>query len=189
MAEECGEADGLGWKKFLKNHWGMAVAWGAAAALLMTGAVLVYLWFAGEAQSSGLVPGALGLWSMGNVVTFCLHLVFWELVLIGIPAIAGAAAGWLWWKRLPEEERKGYSFSEKRKKRSRSGNWISPLFFIAFCVKVYLDGNWNAPIGSMSLDYVASSVVTILAWGLVIFGIPAAIGGIWWLRREVSRTP
>jgi|GEM_PF-6413656 len=33
MAEECVEAEGSGWKRFLKNHWGMAVAWGAAARL------------------------------------------------------------------------------------------------------------------------------------------------------------
>jgi hypothetical protein len=189
MTGEDGEEKGSGWKKFFKNHGSMVALFGAAAVLLFFGAIYVYLWFVGEAQSSGLVPGTLGLWTMGHLVTFIFHLIFWELLFIGIPASIGAAAGWLWWKRLPEEERKGYSFSEKRKKRSRSGNWISPLFFIAFCVKVYLDGNWNAPIGSMSLDYVASSVVTILAWGLVIFGIPAAIGGIWWLRREISRTP
>ena len=173
----------------MKNHWGMAVAWGAAAALLMTGAVLVYLWFAGEAQSSGLVPGSLGLWSMGNVVTFILHLIFWELLIIGIPAMIGAAAGWLWWKKLPEEERKEYDFSRKRSRSSRGSSGLSALFFIAFCIKVYIDGNWNVAIGTWSLDYVVASCVTILAWGLVIFGIPAAIGGIWWLRREVSRTP
>jgi hypothetical protein len=189
MTDECVEAEGSGWKKFLKNHWGMAVAAGAACALLMAGAVLVYLWFAKEAQLSGLVPASLGMWSMGNVVMFCLHLVFWELVLIGIPAAAGAVVAWLWWKRLPEEERKAYRFSDKSSKASRTGSGCSTLLFIAFCIKVYIDGNWNAPIGSYSLDYVVSSVVTILAWGLVIIGIPAAIGGIWYLRREISRTP
>jgi hypothetical protein len=189
MADECVEGDGSGWKRFLKNHWGMAVAWGAAAALLMAGAVLVYLWFSGEAQASGLVPASLGLWSMGNVVMFILHLIFWELLLIGIPAVIGAVAGWLWWKRLPEPERKQYNFSDKPSKSSKGESAFSTLFFIAFCIKVYVDGNWNAPIGSYSLDYVVSSVVTILAWGLVIFGIPMAIGGLWWLRREISRTP
>jgi hypothetical protein len=189
MTDECVEAEGSGWKRFLKNHWGMAAAAGAGAALLMAGAVMVYLWFAKEAQLSGLVPASLGMWSMANVVMFCLTLVFWELVLIGIPAAVGAGVGWLWWKRLPEEERKGYRFSDKTSKASRTGSGCSTLLFIASAAKVYLDGNWNAPIGSYSLDYVVSSVVTILAWGLVIIGIPAAIGGVWWLRREISRTP
>jgi hypothetical protein len=189
MTDECVEAEGFGWKRFLKNHWGMAVAAGALAALLMAGAVMVYLWFAKEAQLSGLVPASLGMWSMANVVMFCLTLVFWELVLIGIPAAVGAGVGWLWWKRLPEAERIAYNFSEKREKWSHSGNWISPLFFVAFCIKLYIDGNWGTPIANFSFDYIVSSVVTILAWGLVIVGIPAVIGGAWWLHREISRTP
>jgi hypothetical protein len=43
---------------------------------------------------------------MANLVTFILHAIFWELLFIGIPAIIGAVAGWQWWKRLPEEEKK-----------------------------------------------------------------------------------
>ena len=34
-----------------------------------------------NAQSTGLVPVTLGLWSMGNVASFILHAIFWELVL------------------------------------------------------------------------------------------------------------
>jgi len=31
------------------------------------------------------------------------------------------------------------------------------------------------------------SMVTILVWSLVIFGIPAAIALAWWLNREMKR--
>ena len=70
--------------------------------------------------------------------------------------------------------------------RHRSGG-LSLLFFIAFCIKVYLDGNWNVPIATWTLDYVVGSMVLILEWVLIVFGIPIAIGIIWWIRRETKK--
>ena len=64
---------------------------------------------------------------------------------------------------------------------------MSLFFFIAFCVKVYLDGNWNVPIGSWTLDYVVGSMVLILEWTLIILGIPAAIAVVWWTRHVMKK--
>jgi hypothetical protein len=61
------------------------------------------------------------------------------------------------------------------------------LFFIAFCIKVYLDGNWNVPISTFALNYVVGSMFLILEWVLIIFGIPIAIALIWWIRHETGR--
>ena len=61
------------------------------------------------------------------------------------------------------------------------------LFFIAFCIKVYLDGNWNVAIATYTLDYVVGSMVLILEWVLIVFGIPIAIGVIWWIRHETKK--
>ena len=61
------------------------------------------------------------------------------------------------------------------------------MFFVAFCIKVYLDGNWNTAISTWTLDYVVGSMILILEWVLVIFGIPIAIGVIWWMRREMKK--
>ena len=62
--------------------------------------------------------------------------------------------------------------------------WL--LFFIAFCVKVYVDGKWNVPVAAFNVDYVIGSMVTILVWTVVIVGTPAAIALAWWLRRELK---
>jgi hypothetical protein len=189
MAETGSENGHEIWKKFLKKHWKMLVIFVAGAILAFIGAILVYLWFVGEAQSTGLVPSTLGLWTMGHLVTFILHLIFWELLFIGIPAILGAIAGWLWWRKLPYEEKKEYHFFGTRSRATSGGGSISVLLLLAFCIKVFIDGNWNVAIATWTLDYVVYSMLSIFIWILVIFGIPIGIGIIWWLSREMKKKP
>lgn len=173
----------------MKKHAGVMTAFVVAIIAAVIGAVYVFWWFTGDAQTTGLVPSSLGLWSMANVVFFILHAIFWELIFIGIPAVIAAVIGWQWWKRIPEEEKKQYHLFGKRSKSRGAGGAISPLLFIAFAIKVYVDGNWSAAISTYTLNYVVGSMITILAWIAVIFGIPIAIGVIWWLRREMNKQP
>lgn len=169
----------------MRRHWDAAAILVMAVALAFIGGVYVFLWFVGNAQSSGTVPGTLGLWTMANLVTFILYAIFWELLLIGIPIAIVAVAGWQWWKRLPEEERRGDQFGGR--KRSAGSGGVSLLFFIAFCIKVFIDGKWNVPVASFTLDYVVGSMITILVWGLIIFGIPIGIGLIWLISRGMKK--
>jgi hypothetical protein len=190
MTEEIVTEKSSDWKKFLRKHWKIMAIFTAAAILIFTGAIYVFLWFVGQAQTTGLVPSSLGLWSMGNMVMFILHAIFWELLLIGIPTIIVAIAGWQWWKRIPEEEKKEHHISGKRSHKSRNaGGAISPLLFIAFAIKVYIDGNWNVAVGTWTLDYVVNSMVTILIWIVAIFAIPAIIGIVLWIRHETNKNP
>ena len=188
MEEQYGtENETKTWKKFLKHHWNMLAYWIIAAIFAAIGAILVYLWFVGDAQSTGMVPSTLGMWTMNNMVTFILYLIFWELLFIGIPVIIVAIAGWLWWKKIPDEERKEYQFFSKGSRAQNGGGGISFLFFVAFCIKVYIDGNWNLAISSWTLNYVVDSMITILVWSAIIFGIPAIIIGLVWLSREIKK--
>jgi hypothetical protein len=183
MEEQCGKENDS-WKKFLKHHWNMLIFWIIAAIITAIGAVLVYSWFVGDAQSTNMVPSILGQWSMGDIVTFILHLVFWELLIIGIPIAIAAIIGWLWWKKIPDNERNEYQFFGKGTRSERGGGGISFLFFVVFCLKVYIDGNWNIAIASWTLDYVVDSTITILFWGAIVFGIPAIIIGLIWLSHK-----
>jgi hypothetical protein len=91
--------------------------------------------------------------------------------------------------RAPTEEKKEYNLFGKRSRSSRAGGVVSPLLFIAFAIKVYVDGNWNVAIASWTLDYVVGSMITLLVWIVAIFAIPAAIGVIWWIRHEMNKKP
>ena len=188
MTQQIETSTESGWGKFMRKHLAAFASFIVAAILAVAGAVYVLVWFTGNAQATDLVPSTIGLWTMGNTVDFILHAIFWELVLIGIPAAIAAVIGWLWWKRIPEEEKRTYQLSGKRSRSRNAGGAISPLLFIAFAIKVYVDGNWNLAISTYSLDYVVGSMVTILIWTVAIFAIPAIIGLIWWIHHETAKT-
>lgn len=178
------------WKEFIRKHYSAIAAFAIAVLLAIIAAVYVFLWFVANAQSSSLVPASLGLWSMRNLIDFILNAIFWELLLVGIPVVVGAAIAWQWCKRIPEEEWRGMRFGRRFRRRpgkGRGGGGGGLLFFIAFSIKVYLDGNWNEPISMFSVNYVVNSMVLILEVLAIIFGIPATIAGVWWLSRELKK--
>ena len=181
------------WKKFLDKHFKMFVLFVVSAILTFMGIIFVFLWFVEDAQLAGLVPEVLSLWTMGYFVTFLLHLIFWMVLLIGVPVIiAIAAIYFLWWKKLPDDERQEYRRGHlfgKRSARKDGGEGISFLVNIAFVIKVYLDGNWDVPFATWKFDYLVYSYITALIWVLLIFGIPMTIGGIWWILHKKKKKP
>ena len=193
IAETESENDEKIWKKFLSRHWKMLVIFVVAAVIAIIGAIYVFLWLIEEAQVTGLVPTTLNLWTIGHIVTFLIHLIFWEVIFIVIPVIITIVAiYYLWWKKLPDAEREEYRREHLFGKRSRwtdGGGAISLLINIIFIVKVYLDGNWNVPIASWKFEYLVYSYLWALAWILIIFGIPITIGATLWLRYEMKKKP
>lgn len=190
MGETGSENKSDAWKKFLRKHWNMLAAFIVGVVLASIGAILVFLWFVENAQLTGMVPASLGLWTMGHMVTFILHLIMWEVLFVGIPVIIAAVAGWLWWKKLPDEEKREYHFFSKRSRAtSGGGGAISLLFYVAFFIKVWMDGNWNVAFATWTFDYLVYSMLTVLIWILIIFGIPIALGLIWWIRHEMKKEP
>ena len=173
------------WKDFVRKHWGAAIVFALAAVAAFAWGVYVFWWFVGNAQSTGLVPSSLGLWTMKNLIYFGLYSIFWELLLVGIPAIMGVVVAWSWWRKLPFEERTRFHWGRSRSRNGSSG--FSAFLFIAFAVKVWLDGNWNVALATFSLNYVVGSVIEIIAVFAVVFGIPAAIVGTWWVRRQLRK--
>jgi hypothetical protein len=192
MAELESEQNEKIWKKFIKKQWKMLALCITVAIVAVISAILVFLWFVGDAQATSLVPVTLNLWTMGYLVTFLLYLIFWEVLFIGIPVIIIVVAIYfLWWKRILGEERNEYRRGHLFGKRSKSrdgGGAITFLVNIGFIIKVYLDGNWNVPFATWTFDYLVYSYLWVIIWMVIIFGIPIVIGGSLWLRHEMKKT-
>ena len=187
MTEDIAVKKDPDWSRFLSRHWKAFAVFIVAVILAIAAAVYVFVWFTGNAQSTDLVPASVGAWTMNNLVLFILHAIFLELVLVGIPIAIAAIAGWQWWKHLPETEKNEYHLFGQRSRSRGAGGAISPLLFIAFAIKVYVDGNWNTTISSYTLNYIVGSFVTILIWIAVVFAIPAIVGLVWWIRHEMNK--
>ena len=191
MKEESGNGGKI-WKKFLRKHWKMLVVFVIVAIVAISGAFLVFLWFVEDAQLTGLVPETLDLWAMEHLVTFLLHLIFWEILFIVIPVIiAIAVIYFLWWKKLPhgerEEYKKGHLFG-KHSRKTDGGGAISLFINIVFIIKIYLDGNWDVPFATWTFDYLVHSCLWALFWVLIIVGIPISLGVIWWIYHLMEKT-
>ena len=184
MDEFENELESDSWKKFLKLHWNMLAVWIIIAIGAVIGSIQVALWFVSEAQTTALVPDSLAQWSLNSVVMFIVHMIFWQLIFIGIPLAVVGVLAWLWWKKIPEPERKQYTFFNKGTKTEQGGSGVSFLLFVGFCLKVYMDGNWHDAIASWTLNYVVDTMVTIVMWSAIIFGIPALIIGIIYLSQK-----
>src|SRR2546428_7954854 len=116
---------GSDWKRFMRKHWRTVATFVVAGVLAVASAVYVFLWLVGNAQSTGLVPRTLGLWTMANLVSFILNAIFWELLLVGIPVVAAGVGGWLFWRRLPREGMKGYRLFPHSYSTPKGGGRVS----------------------------------------------------------------
>jgi hypothetical protein len=171
-------------KRFISTHWKMVTVFAAVIAAGAIGAVLVLTWFVATAQATALVPSLLGQWSIGAVVTFILHLIFWELLLVGSwILVIILVIVFQWYMKLPEEER------EMKSKRGRreQGDAFGFLVGITWLIVVWMDGRWDLAFNSWTFNNWVYSFLAAVAWDLLIVGIPIGLAFLWWLRRETRK--
>ena len=179
------------WKQFLIKHFQMFVLWLVAAILAFIVAIRVFLWVVAETQAQEIVPMYLGEWAMKHVINFLLHLIFWEIIIVGIPVIIFIAAVYfLWWKKLPDKEQKEYKESHlfgDRNRRNDAGGFIAFLINVVFVIKVYLDDNWTKVFAEWKFDYLVESYLWAVIIVLIIIGIPILLGGAWWISTKMKK--
>jgi hypothetical protein len=178
MSEEL--SDELYWKKTIKNHLIAFIVIIIAGVCIVTGAVLVLFWFI-ETSPIGLQGTAtLDQWSLDWIVGFYILMILWELLFVGIPTVLFfGVGGYIWWNRLPDEERQEFKTRDKkkthRKRDAGGGGGFSFFVFIAYCIYIGIQGNYYAPFGSQPYSYWVYSWFLTIMWILIIFGIPICI--------------
>ena len=184
MIEDIKKNKKRAWNKFARRHWKMIMLWILLGAVFAVSAAYVAVDFAYGAVDSGLVPDTLDQWAVGDIFTFCLNLLFWLAVLIGIPLLITVIAIYiLWWKTLPLAERAEYDRAKlfKSSDSSKGGSACSFFFWVLFMIKVWWDGNWWQPISTWEFDYVIGIFVWILLLLAIVIGIPVLLGGTWYI--------
>ncbi len=179
------ELSGEAWKKFARRHWKMTLLMAGGIAAAVVAALLVFLWVVGDAQETRLVPSGLGEWTVGYVFAFTVNVILWELILVAswvIPVVV--AAYFLWYRKLPEEERKEYEGGPRRRKSAGENGGISFFIGLVWLVIVWLDGKWNLAFQDWTFD---DWVYSWIAAGLVVLligGIPVLIYLVWAVRKS-----
>lgn len=183
---ETGEKpSGKTWKEFVRGHWKVTLLMVGGVAAAAVAALFVFLWVVADAQAKGLVPSGLGAWTAGYVLTFILNVILWELILVATWVIpVGAAAYFLWYKRLPAEERRELEGGPRRTKSAGANGGISFFITLVWFVIVWIDGRWNLAFQNWTFNDLVYSWIAAGLVVLVIAGIPAIIYLIWSLRKS-----
>jgi hypothetical protein len=151
-----------------------------AGIIVLIGAITVLIWFIETSPIGGQGDWTFDQWTLNYVVGFLILIILWELLFVGVPAgLFFGVGGYVWWKILPEGEKQEFRDRQKKPKKHRArnsrGGGLSCLMFIAFCIYVAIDGNYDTQFGNLSYSYFIYSWLYTLMWILIILGIPAAI--------------
>ena len=168
------------WKDFIKKHDTTFIVLIVAGVCAIVGAFLVVFWFIEMSPLGGQGTWTFNDWTLNYVVGFMILIMLSELLFVGVPAgLFFGVGGYLWWRKLPEEEKKEFKDREKkgthRKKDYGGGGGFSFFMFIAYCIYIAVDGNYNAAFGSRSYSYWILSWFYTMIWIFLVFGIPVAV--------------
>ena len=166
--------------RFLKKYWKVSMGLVAMVAIAAIVGVLVLLWQVNEAT----VPATLGEWSIGIVISFCLNLVFWELLLVGSwISVLIIIFYFQWYSKLPEEDRRKWSGRGTRENSDAIGLFVG----LAWLLILYIDNRWDLTFNSWTFtDWVFSWLIAAF-WVFLIGGIVVSIGLIAWFVSEKQK--
>ncbi len=168
------------WKDVIKKHTNSFIVLIIAAVCAIIGALLVFFWIVEVNPFVNPRTGTFNDWTLNYVVGIIIQIILAELLFVGIPAgLFFGVGGYLWWRKLPEDEKQDVKDREKKEThRTRDyggGGGFSFFMFIAYCIYIAVDGNYNATLGSQPYSYWIYSWFLTLMWIIIVLGIPAGI--------------
>jgi hypothetical protein len=170
-------------RRFLLKHWKMTLVMAVIIIVTAIIAILVFLWVVNEAIATALMPVSLGDWTVGYIITFILHVIFWELLLVVTWGIPLAAVMYWQFSKLPDAD-----LWRPQRGNRESGDAIGFLVGIAWLIMLWVDGRWNQTFQEWTFIEWIYSWLTAAGWVLLIFGIPAVVIFVLWLvSREMKK--
>lgn len=181
------------WKQLAIRYWYIIMIFGIIMVGGIVGAILTLDWYVKTSAIGGYGTWTFDQFSLGEFVFWWIFLILWMLLFVGLPVLAagGAVAAIVWVKVLPPDVKEAIKSRPKGVpggKQSGGGGAIGFLLFVGLCLKVWLDGNWLTKFGSLPYNYFVQSLIIVSIWGLIIFGIPAAIITTIWLVTQSRKT-
>jgi hypothetical protein len=165
------------WKDLIKQHWLAFTIFIIGSICAIAGAIWVLFWYIETSSIGAMGTATIGEWTLAWIWEFFIYLIFWELLLVGVPIVVAFGIGWLIFKkRLSSEEKEAYDNRDKQKhKKSSAGGAFGILMFIAFSIYMYIKGDFYTPFDTYGYSYWIYSWFEALGWLLIIFGIPVGI--------------
>lgn len=168
------------WKGIIKEYRNYFIIAVIAAICLFVGAVIVMVWFIETSPLGGQGTWTFDDWTLNYVVGFMILITLWELLFIGIPAVVlFGVGGYIWWSNLPQEKKQEFKDREKkrthRKQDYGGGGGFSFFIFLAYCIYLALEGNYNTPFGNRSYSYWVYSWFIAFIWFMILIALPVAI--------------
>ncbi|TKJ21349.1 MAG: hypothetical protein CEE42_13890 [Promethearchaeota archaeon Loki_b31] len=178
MTEEL--SDELFWKQKIKKHLTTFIVIIIAGICIVTGAILVLFWFIQTSPIGLQGTATFNQWSLDWIVGFYILVILWELLFVGIPTgLFFGVGGYIWWNRLPDEEKQEFKARDKKKTHTKrnagGGGGFSFFMFIAYCIYMGIQGNYYAEFGSQPYSYWVYSWFLTIMWILIVFGVPICI--------------
>jgi len=168
------------WKDVIKKHTNAFIVLIIAGVCAIIGVLLVLFWIIEVNPFVDPQTGFIGDWTLNYIVGFCIQLFLAELLFVGAPAgLFFGIGGYLWWRKLPEDEKQEFKEREKkethRKRDFGGGGGFSFFMFIAYCILIAVKGHYNTPLGDIEWGWWVYKWFETLMWILIVLGIPAAI--------------
>ncbi|MFX1417962.1 MAG: hypothetical protein ACFE9N_03460 [Promethearchaeota archaeon] len=168
------------WKKKIKEHWKAFILIIVAGICAVIGGLLVLIWFISTSPIGAQGTAFIQQWNLDWVVGFIILIFLWELLFVGVPlGLFFGVGGYIWWRRLPTEEKDEFKAREKKDKhRARNaggGGGFGIFMFIAYCIYIAVQGNYYTPFGALPYTYWLASYFLTFMWILIVLGIPAGI--------------
>ena len=179
---ENNENDEIPWG-LVRKYWKFMAFFVIGGVIASIGAIFVFLWYVGTSAIGGQGTWTIDQFSIGSIVTWVIFFILFELAIIGIPTavILGGVAFW-WWRNLPQEEKD--QFRGKPRRRDAGSGGFTFLIWIVFLIMIFLQGNWNTPLGALSFSY----LVFTWLWACIIIIIPCAIAALIWFSYKIMKT-